>query len=53
MPVVFLAHPLRLAAVDPRVAGLTASTMDDLTGAAALRSARLVAGASQAPASAR
>jgi ABC-type oligopeptide transport system substrate-binding subunit len=45
MPVLFLAHPLRLAAVDPRVAGLSASTMDDLTGAAAIRGARLLADA--------
>jgi ABC-type oligopeptide transport system substrate-binding subunit len=45
MPVLFLAHPLRLAAVDPRVTGLSASTMDDLTGAAAIRGARLLADA--------
>jgi ABC-type oligopeptide transport system substrate-binding subunit len=44
MPVLFLAHPLRLAAVDPRVSGLTASTMDELTGAAALSRARLLPG---------
>jgi oligopeptide transport system substrate-binding protein len=41
MPVIFLAHPQRVAVVHPRVAGLTASVMDELTGTAALRDLRL------------
>jgi oligopeptide transport system substrate-binding protein len=34
MPVIFLAQPVRLAAVHPRVAGLTASIMDEYPGVA-------------------
>lgn len=41
MPVIFLAHPQRLAVAHPRVAGLEASVMDELTGTAALPDLRL------------
>jgi ABC-type oligopeptide transport system substrate-binding subunit len=41
MPVVFLAQPVRLAAVHPRVAGLTVSFMDEYPGVAGYARARL------------